>query len=236
MRYKVLGCKTSTILASLVILFLGTSVVQAAVADSLLVNLRLRLGQTTASNSNWTDAQLYKCLNDAQDYISGVGRAIEKDSTYAGDTLRNTTLPSNYLTLKDNSYLWRNGAEIRAIPRVSMDSLNKIMTYITSNNYGRDKYVIAEDGAAILIAPKLNSADSVLVSYYAQGTALATTVECDYGDSWEQVLLLAAKVFALEKISSPEMQLAIAERDKAIGAMFQSRTLRPQLGGSPVGE
>jgi len=225
--FRVLGCATLIALPS---------IAQAAVADSLVVNLRLRLGQTTASNSNWTDAQLYKLLNDAQDYISGIGRAIETDTTYAGDTLRITTLPSDFVTLKDNSYLWRNGAEIRAIPRVSMDSLNKIMVYITTQDYGRDKYVIAEDGSSILVAPKTNGGDSIVVSYYAEGATLATGVECGYGKAWEQVLLLAAKAFALEKISSPELQLAIAERDKAIAAMFQSRTLRPQLGGSPVGD
>jgi hypothetical protein len=227
--------KTRSSLAVCVLLITLPSIAQAAVADSLVVNLRLRLGQTTVANSNWTDAQLYKILNDAQDYISGIGRSIETDSTRAGGTLR-ITAPTNFVALKDNSYLWRNGAEIKAIPRVSMDSLNKIMTYMTSADYGRDKYVIAEDGGVILVAPTLNAADSVVISYYGNGATLATGVECGYGNAWEQVLLMAAKAFALEKISSPEMAFAVAERDKAIAAMFQSRTLRPQLGGSPVGD
>jgi len=225
--------RTLAVLLGLLLLPFGAA--QAAVADSLVVNLRLRLGQTTASNSNWTDAQLYKLLNDAQDFISGIGRSIETDSTRGGGSLR-ITAPTNFVALKDNAYLWRNGAEIRAIPRVSMDSLNKIMTYMNTQDYGRDKYVIAEDGGVILVAPALNAADSVVISYYGNGATLATGVECGYGNAWEQVLLMAAKAFALEKISSPELQLAIAERDKAIAAMFQSRTLRPQLGGSPVGD
>ena len=227
--------RTLSSLAVCAILTALPSIVRAAIADSLVVNLRMRLGQTTASNSNWTDAQLYKNLNDAQDYISGIGRAIETDSTRAGGTLR-ITAPTNFVALKDNSYLWRNGAEIKAIPRVSMGSLNKIMTYMTSRNYGRDKYVIAEDGGVILVAPTTNSADSIVISYYGDGATLATGVECGYGKAWEQALLLAAEVFALKKISSPDLPLAIQERDKAIGALFQSRTLRPQLGGSPVGD
>ena len=137
--------------------------------------------------------------------------------------------------------------EIRAISRVSMDSLNKIMEYITTQNYGRDKHVVAEDGSAILVVPKVHANDSVVVSYYAyphdldssytgDTTKVGDPTECAFVDAWEQVLILGAKVYALEKISSPELPLAIAERDKAIAAMFQSRTLRPQLGGSPVGD
>ena len=238
-RFRLLACAVSIALPSLAF---------ADTGDTLVAHLRIMLGQTTSSNSNWTDNQLYACLNDGQKYIAGVGRALEKDSTYGGGSFRNTTLPSDFMALKDNSYLWRNGEEIRAIPRVSMDSLNTIMTYIKTQDYGRDKFVIAEDGSALLVAPETNSADSIVVSYYAYPHDLDSTItgdttaagdpaECGFNDAWEQVLLLTARVIALQKIQGMAVQEAIAERDKAIAAMFQSRTLRPQLGGgSQVGD
>lgn len=207
----------------------------ASPSDTLIARLRIVLGQTTSANSNWTDDQLLTCINMAQDYVTGLGRAIEKTDTIAGGVFSNSE-PSDFITLKDNSYLWRNGKMIRAIPRVSMDSLNKVMEYISSQSYGRDRFVIAEDGSAILVAPTTNSADSVVVSYYARAADLDTGDTCQFDPEWEQVLIMTARVCALQKIGSPHVPEAIAERDKALTAMFQSQTLRPQLGGAPVGE
>jgi len=201
-----------------------------AVADSILVNdLRIKLGQTTASNSSWTDAQLVRCFNMAQGYISGLGRAIETDTTAAGGALRIST-PSDFITLKGNAYLWRNGAEIRPIPRVSMDSLNGVMEYMNTASFGIDRYVIAEDAGVVMVAPPLNSADSVRYSFYGRPATFADDGTANsFSLEWQQALLETAYVIALQKIASPLLPLAIQERDKLVGAMFQSLTLRPQL-------
>ena len=223
---KMLRCALLTILVSL---FPWGSAFSAP-NTTLISDLRIKLGQTTAANSNWTDAQLVRCFQMAQGYISGLGRAIETDDTAAGGSLR-IAAPSDFITLKGNSYLWRNGKELRAIPRVSMDSLSKIMDYMTRQSFGTDRYVIAEDGGMILVAPKLSAADSVVISYYGQPTVFADdATENSFSTEWEQVLMEAAYVIALQKINSPMITLAIGERDKMIAAMFQSRTLRPQLG------
>lgn len=200
-----------------------------AINTTLISDLRIKLGQTTAANSNWTDAQLVRCFQMGQGYISGLGRAIESYDTTVGGTFIIAT-PSDFITLKDNAFLWRNGKRVRAIPRVSMDSLTRLMDYMNSTSFGVDKYVIAEDGGVLMVAPKMHAQDSVIISYYAQPTAFANdATENSFTTEWEQVLMEAAYVVALQKINSPMLPLAIQERDKMIAAMFQSRTLRPQL-------
>jgi hypothetical protein len=202
-----------------------------ATADSVLVNdLRIKLGQTTAANSNWTDAQLVRCFNMAQAYISALGRAIETDTTAGGGALRIAT-PSDFITLKGNAYLWRNGQEVRPIPKVSMDSLSAFMDYMQKQNFGVDRFVIAEDAGVVMVAPVLSSADSVRYSYYGKPTTFVDdSTTNSFSDEWQQVLIEAAHVIALQKINSPMLPMAIQERDKMISAMFQSLTLRPQLG------
>ena len=223
---KMLRCALLTILSSL--LLVGSALAEP---DSVLVDdLRIKLGQTTATNSNWTEAQLVRCFQMGQGYISGLGRAIEAYDTIVGGTFEIAT-PSDFITLKDNAFLWRNGQRIRAIPRVSMDSLSKFMDYMQTQNFGVDRFVVAEDGGVLMVAPVLNAADSILISYYGQPAAFVDdATENSFSTEWEQVLLEAAYVIALQKINSPMLPLAIQERDKMIAAMFQSRTLRPQLG------
>jgi hypothetical protein len=172
----------------------------------------------------------------AQAEISALGRAIEKWDTLAGgslvlDTVSNEDALNDFITLKGSAYLWRNGQEIRGIPKVSMDSLNAFMDYIQTQSFGVDRYVIAEDGGNVMVAPILNSADSVIISYYGRPAAFVDdSTENSFSDEWEQVLLASAYVIALQKINSPMLTFAVSERDKMISAMFQSLTLRPQLG------
>lgn len=220
----------STILHSLILALCLTSVSFAATGNTLKNDLRIRLGQTAASNSNWTDAQLYRCLNMAQDYIASLGRVIEKKTIYGGGSLRKAA-PSLFITLRDNAFLFRNGAEVKPIPRISTDSLSRVMDRMNSQSFGVDKYVIAEEADSLLVAPVMNSLDSFVVTYYAYADTVDSASECEYPLAWEQVLLAAAKVIALEKIDSPVLPLAIQERDKILSALFQSETLHPQLVG-----
>lgn len=213
------------------VLFLCPSLSFAATGATLKNDLRFKLGQTNSSNSNWTDAQLYRCLNMAQDYIASLGRVVESLDTLAGGSLRIAT-PSGFITLRDNAYLWRNGAEVKPIPRVSTDSISKIMDRMTTQSFGQDKYVISEEGGEIFVAPVLNSADSVVVSFYSIPSTLDSATECSFPNEWEEVLRACAKVIALEKISSPDLPLAIQERDKAVALLYRSKTLKPQLAES----
>jgi hypothetical protein len=174
----------------------------------------------------------------AQGYITGLGRAIEKlDTLSASGLIMEVPSDSDVVLLKDNSYLWRNGQEVRPIPRVSMDSLNKFMDYMNTQTYGVDRYVVAQDGGIVMVAPPLNTADSVVLSYYGRPATFAHDgTEVSFTDEWEQVLREVAYVIALQKISSPRLPLAIQERDKMIAAMFRSQTLRPQLAGAASGQ
>lgn len=221
-RYSLYGFLISTTLASLAF----------GAADSILVNdLRIKLGQTTEANSWITDAQLVRCFNMAQGYVSGLGRAIELDTTAAGGALR-IAVPSDFITLKGNAFLWRDGAERKPIPRVGMDSLNALMSYMDQQTYGEDNYVISEDAGVVMVVPQLSSQDSVVISYYGQPAVFVDDgTENSFSDEWEQVLIEVAHVIALQKISSTRLPVAIQERDKIIAAMFQARTLRPQLKG-----
>lgn len=216
------------ILRSLFVALLWSQVSYAVTGATLLSDLRFRLGQTSSSNSNFTDAQLYRCLNMAQDYVVSLGRVIEKLDTLGGGSLRIST-PSLFITLRDNGYLWRNGAEVKPIPRVSTDSLAKVMDRMNSQSFGVDKYVISEEGGKLVVAPTLRAEDSFVVSYYAYADTVDSASECDFPPEWEEVLRLAAKVIALEKISSPDLMPAIQERDKLVAALYRSRTLKPQL-------
>jgi len=207
---------------------LWASVSIAGSGATLKSDLRLRLGQTSTSNSNWTDAQLYTCLNMAQDYIGSLGRVIEKKTILGGGALRKAR-PAGFITLRDNAFLFRNGAEVKPIPRISTDSLAKVMDRMTNQSFGVDKYVIAEEAESLLVAPVLNANDSFVVTYYAFADTVDSSSECEYDQAWEQVLLVAAKVIALEKIDSPMLPLAIQERDKLLEAMFRSNTLKPQM-------
>jgi hypothetical protein len=164
----------------------------------------------------------------AQDYISSLGRVIEKLDTLGGGSLR-ITMPSGFITLRDNAYLWRNGTEVKPIPRVSTDSLNKVMDRMTTQSFGSDKYVISEDGGKMMVAPVLNSADSFVVSFYTYADTIDSATECEYDASWEEVLKAHAKVLALEKISSQDLPFAVSERDKLLAALFRSQTLQPQM-------
>ena len=218
----------SIVRVSLLLVLLLASPCFAVTGATLLSDLRLKLGQTSSTNSNWTDAQLYRCLNMAQDYISSLGRVIEKLDTLPGGVLR-TTYPTNFITLRDNAYLWRNGAEVKPIPRVSTDSLARVMDRMTSQSFGVDKYVISEDGNKLIVAPLMNAADSFVVSFYAYADTVDSATECEYDPSWEEVLKACAKVIALEKIESPVLPVAIAERDKLLAALYRSETLKPQM-------
>jgi len=212
------------------LVFVILTIPARAEPDSILVNdLRIKLGQTTASNSNWTDAQLVRCFNMAQAYVSGLGRAIETSAYSAGGSLR-ITPPSDFITLKGNAYLWMSGAERKPIPRVSMDSLSKVMDFMSTQTHGDFRYVIAEDAGVIMVAPPLSASDSVRFSYYGQPAEFVDDgTENSFSTEWEQVLIETAYVIALQKINSPMIPLAIQERDKMTAAMFQSLTLRPQL-------
>jgi hypothetical protein len=199
---------------------------QAATGDTLLVHLRIKLGQTNSSNSNWTDNQLIACMNMAQDWISAQGRAIEKTDTTAGDTVRYTAR-TDFIKLKGTAWLWRNGQEVKPLPVISADSAYRV--FARMGDLGFDEHYVAEDGGQVMVVPKLSSSDSLVISYYATATKLTTAGECSYGPEWEQVLLVTAKAIALEKIDSPLWPAAVQERDKLLAAMYRQQTLKPQL-------
>jgi hypothetical protein len=222
------------------LLFLGSTLLlsssaQAATGDTLLVHLRIRLGQTTAAHSNWTDNQLLACLNMAQDWMAAQGRVVEKLDTIPGSgSLLLDSIPSDFIKLKGTAYLWRNGVEVKPIPMVSADSLYRLASRLSTQEVGVDNYWLAEDGQRLSVVPLVNTADSVVISYYAYPTKFdSANVECDFGPEWEQVLLSAAKAVALEKIESPLWPAAVAERDKLVAAMYRQQTLKPQLVSVP---
>lgn len=223
---------------SLLIVILGTfvpylSTAQAKTGANLILDLRIMLGQTTASNSNWTDAELYKCLNVAQDYITGLGRVVEKSDTLGGGNLR-ITYPADFLQLRPGVWLWRNGKEVRPLPVVALDSMYKLLARTTQQQAGLDNFYVADEGTKLVVVPKMSSSDSVVVQYYARPDTVDSATQCGFEPEWEAVLLVAAKAIALEKTRDAAWyDRAIAERDKMVAALYQQSKFKPQLTNVP---
>lgn len=212
-------------------LFLNTAF--AKTGDTLKNDLRIILGQTTSTNSNWTDAQLYRCLNIAQDYIAGIGRVVETTLTIAGGNTR-TAYPANFKLLRPGAFLWRNGKINRPLPVIALDSMYRIIANNSPQTVGRDNYYVADEGIDILVYPTTLSNDSIIIQYYAQPAVIDSGVECGFGLEWEAVLLAAAKAAALEKTRDQAWyDRAVAERDKMVAALYQQTKLKPQLTNVP---
>ena len=206
---------------------------QAKTGANLILDLRVMLGQTTASNSNWTDAELYQCLNLAQDYITGIGRVVEKSDTLAGGSLR-ISYPADYMQLRNGPWLWRNGKEVRPLPVVALDSMYKLLARNSSQVVGLDNYYVADEGSKLIVAPPLSSSDSVVIQYYARPDTLDSTTECGFNPEWERVLLVDAKALALQKTRDVNWyDRAIAERDNMVAALYQQTKQKPQLNAVP---
>lgn len=203
-----------------------------AKADTLKNDLALMLGQPTASgNRNWTDAQLYRMLNMAQDRLSARGRVIEKRSTAVGGTLM-FGKPTGFIALRGTASLWRNGQEVRPIKVTGADSSGILLAGFAANKAGADEKVLWLEGDSIKIAPMVKATDSFIVVYYVHATVLDTNIECDYGLEWEQILLYEAKMIALEKIRDLPWYLATKkERDELLASMYLQVSLQPQLTG-----
>jgi hypothetical protein len=207
--------------------------VQAKTTDSLVTDLRIMLGQIDSTNSTWTNTELRRCLNLSQDYISGLGRVVEKSDTLAGGNIR-ITYPSDFKQLRPVPWLWRNGKEVRPLPVIALDSMYKLVSRVVSQAVGLDNFYVADEGTALIVVPPLSSADSVVIQYYAQPSVLSGVVECGFGPEWEAVLLVGAKAVALEKSRDVGWyDRAIAERDRMIGALYQQTKLKPQLPSVP---
>lgn len=201
--------------------------------DSLVADLRILVGQTAPSNSNWTDAQLLQILNMAQDKVSAKGRVIEKDTTLAGGSLRYAR-PEGFITLRGTAYLVRTGIEIVPIPLVNADSMGRTQLRMTRQASGTDKFVIYEESDDIVVSPPVYVSDSVKVVYYANAQGITDTAECDYEDEWEMVLLYEAKVIAMEKVQNGTWyEKALAERDRLLAQVYAQTRLRPQLVKQP---
>ena len=222
------------------VLILGTLVPSLGHARNgahLILDLRIKLGQTTASNSNWTDAQLLSCLNQGQDYISALGRVVERSDTLAASGIR-VAYPDSFLLLRPGAWLWRNGKEVRSIPLISLDSMFNLLSRPSPQLAGNDVYYLADEGTKLVVTPPLNSGDSLLVQFYRRPDTListdTTSGECLYPREWEIVLLAAAKVFALEKTRDAAWyDRAVAERDKMVASLYQQTKMKPQLSNVP---
>jgi len=199
---------------------------------TLITQLRIRLGQTDSTNSNWTNTELRHCLNMGQRWINAQGRVIEKRGFVAGGAMLRTA-PSGYIKMRGTAFLWRNGKPTVPIPLTALDSLPGLLGRISTQMTGRDKYYMIEYNDSIMVLPTTPTGDSILFYYYGEAAKLDTTTECDYDDAWEQVLLVAAKVIALEKIESPDIPFWVQERDKLVAAMYQQQTLKPQMTSVP---
>lgn len=219
----------STILRSFIILLFATSA-SATTGDTLKNDLRIRLGQTSnvAGQSNWTNAELYRCLNMAQDVIEALGRAVEKQDTLQGGRL--ITPPSDFKKLQGTAFSWRNGRAVKPIPLTNLDSASNHLARLTADSKGRETWVIYQDAGRIVVEPGMSSGDSIVISYYASAAKLDSATECGFPDEWEQLLLVYAKMIALEKIRDVNWYtLTATERDKLLQTIYASSTLRPQL-------
>ena len=215
------------------VLILGTLVPNlghAKTGANLILDLRVMLGQTTASNSNWTDAQLYQCLNLAQDYIVGIGRVVEKSDTLPGTGGLSISYPSDFMQLRPGVWLFKNGKEVRPLPLVALDSMYKLVSYAVAQDAGTNVYYVADEGERLIIVPKLATTDSVVIPYYARPDTLDSGTQCGFNPEWEAVLLVGAKALALQKTRDLNWyNLAVTERDKMIAALYQQSKNKPQL-------
>lgn len=233
----------STILRSLIIailasLCLGANFAEAATTDTLLIKLRIKLGQTDSTNSNWTNTELRYVLNDAQDMVGTHSGGVDTVAYIAGGSARNAR-PSNFIALKGAAWVWRNGAEVKPVPFKPVDSFYTLIARNDEQIQGHDQHIVAEDGKQIVVFPPLNSADSLLISYYGYPARLApdtasdtggAVFECDLDAGWEQALLMAAAALAYEKIDDKHWtQYYTAERDKQIAALRALVTRRPSV-------
>jgi len=206
----------------------------AKTTDSLITDLRIMLGQTDSTNSNWTNNELRRCLNLSQDYITGLGRVVEKTTTISGNATLRLTYPTDFKQLRPGVWLWRNGKEVRPLPVIALDSMYRTLGRITAQQAGFDNYYVADEGTRLIVAPALPSTDSVVIQYYAQPAVLSGTTECGFGLEWEAVLLVGAKAVALEKTRDVNWyDRAIRERNEMVGALYQQTKLKPQLPGTP---
>jgi hypothetical protein len=230
----------STTLRSLLIsLFVAVSyqIGQAANTSTLLIKLRIKLGQTDSTNSNWTNTELRYVLNDAQDMVATHSGGVDTVAYIAGGSARNAR-PSNFIALKGAAWVWRNGAEVTPVPFKPVDSFYTLIARNDEQNQGHDQHIVAEDGKQIVVFPPLNSADSLLISYYAYparigdstGDTLTAVWECQLDAGWEQALLMAAAALAYEKIDDKHWtQYYTTERDKQIAALRALITRRPSV-------
>lgn len=207
----------------------------ARTGAQLVADLRIMLGQTdsTTGNTNWTNAQLRSCLNMGQDKVSGRGRVIEMETTYAASATTDYAPPSGFITLRGTAYLKRGGVVVKAIPLTSADSVARLGTRLTRQAFGDDNHLIFEDGGKIRVVPPPLTMDSVVVVFFANPAAI-DTAECEYGDEWEIVLLYEAKMVALEKIRDGDWYaLTKQERDTLLSEMYKQTKLRPQMVAIP---
>lgn len=221
----------STILRSFLIVALLTTPLFARTGDTLISDLRIMLNQSTSGNSNWTDAQLYRCLNMAQNIVAPHSGGVEDTAFLAGGSTRwSPPTDSGFIHLKGAAWLWRNGGEVKPIPYLPVDSFDARIARNDKSVTGRDNFIITEDGGQIAVFPPVHSNDSVLISFYAFPSALDSAVECEFDAGWEEVVILAAASVAYQKINSQFwVQYYTQERDKQISALRALITRRPAV-------
>lgn len=225
----------STIRASIVFLLLFAAPAFGATGDTLKNDLLVMLGQNgvTSTNRSWTDAQLYRCLNMAQEIVAVHSGGVQDTDFVAGGNTR-VAPKAGFLRLKGGAWLWRNGAAIKPVNVVPYDTLKARVSANTSQGVGANVYYVAEDAGKIAIFPTPNSADSLLISFYAYPTVLDSAIECSFDRGWERVVLLAAAAIACQQTGNQFwVQYFTSERDKQIAAMRALTTREGQIGSVP---
>ena len=219
----------------LVMLALLTSSVWGATTDTLILDLRLLLGQTdsTTGATNWSNPELRQLLNMAQDLLAPHSGGVQRTDTTGGGSIR-YTVPADFISMKGIAWLMRDTEEVGTIPYIPVDSFYRTVFTIDRTKAGIDVHYITEDAGEVAVYPPIKGEDSLMYSYYAYPATLDTTFECEFDDGWEKVLLLYAAWLAYTKNRDAFWtQFYATKAEEQMTALRAMTTRRPQVQAVP---
>ena len=218
----------------LAVLFLSVPVA-AETTDTLITDLRLLLDQTdsTTGNTNWSNDNLRRYLNMAQEVLAPHSGGVQKADTVPGSITPRIpldSLSSDFVSLKGMIWLMRDTKENTPIPFVPLDSFYRTVRNNTKQTMGLDNFVVTEDAGEIAVFTEVSDEDSLLISYYAYPSVLSDSQECDFDRGWEKVLLYTAAWMAFAGNRDQFwMQWYSLKADSQMVSLRALTTRKPQL-------